>query len=339
MKIYRILFSLMKVMVLSMSLLPCSLSYGQTIKIEMKKVKGVYQIPCKVNDLKLNFVFDTGASFVCISKSTALYMLENGYLFENDFYDVQKVRQADGSNFIATKVKLREVNIGGFLLYDIDAIITPTQDAPLLLGQSAIQKLGKVSIMDNYLVISSKNVKYSGLDEDVAFLGLKWGSSYDECEKELKRRYGNNRVLYSKLNNNSYVLEVENEIFIDKKFDFISLYFDEVELSSAQATKYFPTKDLSKALSFRDGIYSFLKRKYKATKKLKVGNMYEYVLGYKNNTDNALYPIKIEIVKSTQINRDFDDETELLEGYEVQITYWPSYLNKIVSDYVEPDDY
>ena len=340
MKIHCKLRLSMKLLLIIVSLSQFSFSYGQTVKIEMQKVKGVYQIPCKVNNLQLNFVFDTGATFVSLSRSTALFMLENAYLSVNDLYDVQKIQQADGTNYTADKVKLREINIGGFLLKDVDAIITPTQDAPLLLGLSAIQKLGKVAIKDNYLVINSKNVKYSGLDEDIAFLGLKRGSSYDECEAKLMERFGENKVLHSSLNKEAYILEVENEIFINKKFDFISLYFDGEELTSAQATKYFSKKDLSKALSFRDGIFSFLKRKYKATKKQKVGDMYEYVLGYKNHTDNGLYPIKVEIVRTIQkIRRHEEDETELLEGYEVAVIYWPSFLDKITNDYVEQDEY
>ena len=339
MKIHCKLRLSMKLLLIIVSLSHFSLSCGQTVKIEMQKVKGVYQIPCKVNNLQLNFVFDTGATFVSLSRSTALFMLENAYLSVNDLYDVQKIQQADGTNYIADKVKLREINIGGFLLKDVDAIITPTQDAPLLLGLSAIQKLGKVAIKDNYLVINSKNVKYSGLDEDIAFLGLKRGSSYDECEAELMERFGDNKVLHSSLNKEAYILEVENEIFINKKFDFISLYFDGEELTSAEAQKRFPKKELTKALNFRDGIYSYLKRKYKSSKRLKAKGFDYYVLGYNSYTDNAFYPIKVKIESVSQVIRHEDDETELFEGYEVSVIYWPSYLDKIVNDYVEQDEY
>jgi predicted aspartyl protease len=40
--------------------------FGQTT-IQMTKVSGVYEMPCTVNGLKLKFIFDSGASDVCIS--------------------------------------------------------------------------------------------------------------------------------------------------------------------------------------------------------------------------------------------------------------------------------
>ena len=51
---------------------------SQTV-IKMKKEGGVSIIPCKVNGLNLNFIFDTGASDVSISLTEANFMLKNGY--------------------------------------------------------------------------------------------------------------------------------------------------------------------------------------------------------------------------------------------------------------------
>ena len=50
----------------------------------MKREGGVSIIPCKVNGLNLNFIFDTGASNVSISLTEASFMLKNGYLEEGD---------------------------------------------------------------------------------------------------------------------------------------------------------------------------------------------------------------------------------------------------------------
>ena len=41
-----------------------------------RQASNVYTIPCKVNGLALNFIFDTGASSVSISKSEAIFMLK-----------------------------------------------------------------------------------------------------------------------------------------------------------------------------------------------------------------------------------------------------------------------
>ena len=57
--------------------------YSQNV-IPIVKKGGVYHIPCTINGLKMNFVFDTGASDVSISITEALFMLKNGYLQESD---------------------------------------------------------------------------------------------------------------------------------------------------------------------------------------------------------------------------------------------------------------
>lgn len=54
--------------------------------ILLEKENGVLKIPCSINGLPLKFVFDTGASFVCISLSEAKFMLKNGFISEEDIY-------------------------------------------------------------------------------------------------------------------------------------------------------------------------------------------------------------------------------------------------------------
>lgn len=53
---------------------------------------------------------------------------------------------------------MRKVEIGGQTIEDVAAIVVPTQNAPLLLGQTVIQRLGKVSIDGDYLVIHNANI-------------------------------------------------------------------------------------------------------------------------------------------------------------------------------------
>lgn len=125
---------------------------GQTI-IEMEKQGGVYKIPCVVNGLRLKFIFDTGASQVCISESQALMMLENDYLSTDDIKGTSTSMVADGRIVDNTKIILKEIVIGGKKLKDVEAVVVHSQNAPLLLGQSAIEKLGKVSLQGNKLII------------------------------------------------------------------------------------------------------------------------------------------------------------------------------------------
>jgi clan AA aspartic protease (TIGR02281 family) len=111
--------------------------------IRMEKIGGVFYMPCEINGLKMRFIFDTGASDVVMSLTEALYMLKNGHLDENDLRGTTYSQIANGEIIEGTKINLRVVKIGDKTLYNVPASITHTLDAPLLLGQSALSKLGR----------------------------------------------------------------------------------------------------------------------------------------------------------------------------------------------------
>jgi len=127
-------------------------SVGQ-VKIEMQEKDGVYIAPCKVNGLKLNFIFDTGASDVSISLTEALFMIKNGYLIESDIQGSTYYSLANGDIVENTSINIRELEIGGKTLQNIKASITHNIEAPLLLGQSVINKLGRIELVDNTLIL------------------------------------------------------------------------------------------------------------------------------------------------------------------------------------------
>ncbi len=119
-----------------------SVGFAQTT-IKMEKIGGVYKIPCKVNGLGLKFIFDTGASDVSLSLTEALFMLKNGYLSEKDFLGTEYYRIANGDIQEGTKVNLKSIEIGNQKIYNVEASIAHTTNAPLLFGQSALQRFGK----------------------------------------------------------------------------------------------------------------------------------------------------------------------------------------------------
>lgn len=121
----------------------------QTATIPMKsKGSGTYEVSCKVNDLKLNFIFDTGASDISISQTEALFMLKNEYLAEADIKGKEKYMDANGDISVGTKILLKKVEIGGLILRNVSASVVNNKNAPLLFGQSALSKYGKI-IIDN----------------------------------------------------------------------------------------------------------------------------------------------------------------------------------------------
>jgi len=106
-------------------------------------------VPCTINGLPLHFVFDTGASDVTLSSVEALFMFKNGYLKPTDVIGRRAYLTASGDVVEGTSVRLRSVTFGGLTLDNVRASITHSQDAPLLLGQSVLSRLGKVEI-DNH---------------------------------------------------------------------------------------------------------------------------------------------------------------------------------------------
>lgn len=121
--------------------------------IRMEKDGGVYKIPCKINGAKLKMIFDSGASNVCLSETTAEYLLENDYITIDDFIGVGSSSIADGRIVDHLKINLRDVEIEGMHLRNITGIVIVGQKGSLLLGQSAIQALGPVTIDGDQLII------------------------------------------------------------------------------------------------------------------------------------------------------------------------------------------
>ncbi len=121
------------------------LSLGQTT-IKMQKKDGVYIVPCTVNGLKLKFIFDTGASDVSISLTEAIFMLKNDYLSKSDIIGTSYAQLANGHITKNTKIILRKIEFAGLTLYNVKASVVHELSAPLLLGQSAIKKLGVIQI-------------------------------------------------------------------------------------------------------------------------------------------------------------------------------------------------
>jgi clan AA aspartic protease (TIGR02281 family) len=118
---------------------------SQTV-IKMKRDGGISIIPCKVNGLNLNFIFDTGASDVSLSMTEADFMLKNGYLLVSDIIGSNKFSDANGNISEGVIINLKEIEIAGLKLYNVKASIVKNNKAPLLLGQTAIGKLGKIQL-------------------------------------------------------------------------------------------------------------------------------------------------------------------------------------------------
>lgn len=147
--------------------------------IKMERKSNVYYIPCKVNGLNLKFIFDTGASNVSISVTEALFMLKNGYLNKTDLKEVEQYSIANGDIVEGTKINIRLLEIEDLKLYNVEASISHELTAPLLLGQSAISKLGKIQLDPVYNTLTIINAKKSENTTQNLTLGEKLAKCID----------------------------------------------------------------------------------------------------------------------------------------------------------------
>ena len=100
----------------------------------------------KIKTIRLKFIFDTGASNICISSAEATVLYRQGTLQKEDILDIQYFQDATGKVSAGTEINLKTVKIGDRVLHNIEATVIDDNEAPLLLGQSALEKFGKISI-------------------------------------------------------------------------------------------------------------------------------------------------------------------------------------------------
>lgn len=117
-----------------------------TSEIPFTKENGVCNVKCKINDLPLYFVFDTGASTVFLSMVEANFMMKNGYLSKKDVIGSSLFEDANGNINEGTTLNIRKVEFGELKLENVKASVVKNQRAPLLLGQSVLSRLGKIEI-------------------------------------------------------------------------------------------------------------------------------------------------------------------------------------------------
>jgi len=116
------------------------------IKLE-STAGGVYSIPVVLNGvLKINMIYDSGAADVNISPDVALTLIRTGTLKESDYIGTQTYTFADGSYAKSKKIIIREIQIGNQTIENVEASISNSINAPMLLGQSVLSRLGRIMI-------------------------------------------------------------------------------------------------------------------------------------------------------------------------------------------------
>lgn len=156
------------VILLFISLFSSPLSVFSQKVITMENANGVFKIACSVNGAKMKMIFDTGASVVSLSETMANFLYDNGYISDEDVLGSGTSTTADGSIHNNVIINIKDIEISSLHLKNVKAVVISSQNAPLLLGQTAIQKLGKISLDGNKLIIENVVGDYS--DEELKLL-------------------------------------------------------------------------------------------------------------------------------------------------------------------------
>src|SRR5690606_21462903 len=112
------------------------------VKVDLIRKHGVLFIPCTVNGVAMEFVFDTGASDVLISEAEMNKLIKNGSVTDRDIIGTRQYQIANGDIIESTVVNIRNFDIGGVLVKNIPASVSIGLSAPMLLGTSTLERFG-----------------------------------------------------------------------------------------------------------------------------------------------------------------------------------------------------
>lgn len=119
---------------------------AMAVEIPLHRHGGVYTLQVGINDVyTAPFILDSGASEVTIPADVALSLLRAGTISNRDFLPEEIYRLADGSIVVGSRFNIREIEVGGFRVFNVPAMVVPVTGS-LLLGQSFLSRAGHWAI-------------------------------------------------------------------------------------------------------------------------------------------------------------------------------------------------
>lgn len=111
--------------------------------IKLKKQGDLFLIPITINDaLKIDFLFDTGASDVFISPEILLTLMRMNSIEKSDLVGSRKYSFANGKSEVCKVYNLRSLKIGTRVVKNVQCAVANTIISDMLLGQSFLKRLG-----------------------------------------------------------------------------------------------------------------------------------------------------------------------------------------------------
>lgn len=143
-------------------------SWVRATEVPLVKAGGVFEVPVRVNGvITLNFIVDSGASTVQIPADVALTLLRTGTIAPSDFLPGAAYTLADGTTVNSPRVTLRDLEINGRTIRNVEASVGSPQGS-LLLGQSFLARFSTWSLDNQHhvLILGDSDGSKSRVDKD-----------------------------------------------------------------------------------------------------------------------------------------------------------------------------
>lgn len=118
---------------------------GFDLAIELEHENGCYMVPVKLNGVPMKMMLDTGASNIVIS-IIEFEFLRKQKLIKDCSVEETQCTIANGDITQGYTFNLSSIDIGGEIIKDVECVVMPQSDAPLLLGMNVLRKFGNVRI-------------------------------------------------------------------------------------------------------------------------------------------------------------------------------------------------
>lgn len=129
---------------------PVNLEQARIVKVPYIERGGVKVIPVKLNGVSMDMIYDSGCTGIHLSMLELQQLYKQGCFSESDFVGTSYSSIADGSIVENGVIMLHSVEVApGIVLKNVEATVSLNQDAPLLLGNSVLDKVASKIEVDN----------------------------------------------------------------------------------------------------------------------------------------------------------------------------------------------
>ena len=149
---FKWLFILIVFFTLTLSLYAVILSKNiesntEHITIPLTNNFGSYRLDAEINDLSINFIFDTGASESILNQGL-LYRLQELSFDNIDYLQKGNYILSDGSEVYCERIRIKKMKIGDHIINNVIFGIMPTETDNLL-GKNVLDKYKRWSVNKN----------------------------------------------------------------------------------------------------------------------------------------------------------------------------------------------